>query len=265
MPNKGRAAHFFLVSLLVIIPLLSSCAQIAPKLVGEPVSNDFAAELVREWQGFSAQNSSLSGLAKFEMVTPERTLNGTQVLVIKKPDHLRAEVLSMFGSPLLLLAANGDQLGVYLPFENEFYTGAASARNLGRFVRLPMHLQDLVDVLLYRPPMIAAETVEGFALQGRGWLLERNNPPYRQELFFDEQRRLVEVNYYNRSGLSLAIDYEGFTEEGMFPQTFDLSFPRLETTASLKFSDVEVNGEVKQELFELTIPPGAEVFSLEEQ
>lgn len=262
---KGRSARFLLISFLLIFPLLTSCAQLAPKLVGEPVSNDFAAALISDWQGSSAQNSSLSGLAKFEMVTPERTLKGTQVLILEKPDSLRAEVLSLFGSPMLLLAANGDRLGVHLPFENEYYTGAASAENLGRFVRLPMHLQDLVNVLLYRPPMIAAKSVTGFALQDRGWLLERNNPPYRQELFFDEQRRLVEVNYYNRSGLSLAIDYGGFPEGVMFPQEFDLNFPRLETTASLKFSDVEVNGELNPDLFELIIPPGAEVFSLEEQ
>lgn len=264
MKIKGRSVQL-LWFLLLTLPLLSSCAQLAPKLVGEPVSPDFSQELISEWQTLTAKNSSLSGLAKFEMVTPERTLKGTQVLILKQPDSLRAEVLSLFGSPLLLLAANGEQLGVHLPFENEFYTGEASAKNLGRFVRLPMHLQDLVNVLLYRPPMIAASSMEGYALQGQGWLLERNKPPYRQELFFDEQKRLVEVNYYNRSGLSLAIDYDGFSEEGLFPQEFDLKFPRMEITASLKFSELEVNGELSQDLFHLPIPTGAEVFSLEEQ
>ena len=148
------------VVFLLLLPLLSSCAKLAPKLVGEPVSQDFAAGLMQEWLTSSEQYRSLSGLAKFSMVTPERSLNGSQVLLIEKPNSLRAEVLSLFGSPLLLLAANGDRLDALLPFENEFYTGSASAKNLGRFVRLPLKLEDLVNVLLYQPPIIAADNVE---------------------------------------------------------------------------------------------------------
>lgn len=199
------------------------------------------------------------------MVTPDRSMSGNQVLLIEKPDRLRAEVLSLFGSPVLLLTADGEELDVLLPFENEFYTGSASPENLGRFVRLPLQLKDLVRVLLYQPPIISAERVTGYDLNGDGWLVERHNPPYRQELFFDAQRRLVEVKYYNRSGLSLAIDYDKFSDEGRMPQQFEINFPKYETTASLKFSDLEINGELDPNLFKLTIPQGAEVFSLENQ
>jgi hypothetical protein len=255
----------FLLISIFLIPLLISCAQLAPKLVGEPVSRDFTDALMRDWYQSSEQNESMSGLAKFEMVTPERSMSGNQVLLIEKPDRLRAEVLSLFGSPLLLLAADGEELDVLLPFENEFYTGSASPENLGRFVRLPLQLKDLVKILLYQPPMIAAERVAGYDLNGDGWLVERQNPPYRQELFFDAQKRLVEVNYYNRSGLSLAIEYGKFSDEDPMPQQFEIRFPRHETTASLKFSDLEVNGKLDPNLFQLTIPRGAEVISLEEQ
>ena len=258
-----RFRSFILITFL-LLPLLTSCAKLAPKLVGEPVSPEFANTLLSEWYRTTEQNASLSGLAKFEMVTPERSLSGNQVLLIEKPDRLRAEILSLFGSPLLLLAADGNMLNVLLPFENEFYTGSASPENLGRFVRLPMQLKDLVKVLLYQPPIIAAERVEGYDLNGDGWLIERNNPPYRQELFFDAQRRLVEVNYYNRSGLSLAIDYDKFSEGESVPYQYELSFPKQETVASLNFSDLELNGELDASLFQLTPPQGAEVFSLDE-
>lgn len=257
--------RFFILIVVFLLPLLASCAKPTHRLIGEPISDEFADDLLLGWYQSSERNHSLSGLAKFEMASPERSLSGNQVVLVEKPDRLRTEVLSLFGSPLLLLAADGEELDVLLPFENEFYTGAASPENLGRFVRLPLQLKDLVKVLLYQPPIIAAKELSGYDLNGDGWLVERRNPPYRQELFFDVQKRLVEVNYYNRSGLSLTIDYGKFSEEGTVPYQFELSFPMQETTASLKFSDLELNGDLDPELFQLTIPQGAAVFALEDQ
>lgn len=256
--------RYFLLIFIFLIPLLTSCAKLAPRLVGEPVSQDYVDALVQDWQQVAAQTVSMSGLAKFEMVTPERSMSGNQVMLIEKPDRLRAEILSLFGSPLLLLAANGEELDVLLPFENEFYSGSASPENLGRFVRLPLHLKELVKILTYQPPLIAAEKASGYDLNGDGWLVERQNPPYRQELFFDVQKRLVEVNYYNRSGLSLTIDYGKFSEEDAVPQLIELNFPKHKTTASLRFSDLELNREIEPNLFQLTIPRGAKVFSLDD-
>jgi outer membrane lipoprotein-sorting protein len=252
--------------LLLSITLLASCVPVRPKLVGEQVSQSFADGLLQEWSESSGRFTSVQGLAKVKVHSPENSLNGTQVILAEKPDRLRAEALSPFGSPLLLLAADGEKLGVLLPSQNLYYTGAATAENLGRFVRIPLHLADLVTVLLYQPPVITARSEEAFVLQEGGWLLVRNNSPRRQELIFNPLRQLVEVRYFDRDSLLLKISYGKFAAgEGRFPYSFDIEIPEQKTTASLEFSDPEINGQLRPGIFQLTPPAGVTVISLDRE
>ena len=204
---KGRSVYcrFSLFALFLTITITASCAPVRPKLVGEPVSRSFADELIREWSESSARVSSVQGLAKVKVHTPEKSLNGTQVILAEKPNRLRAETLSPFGSPLLLLAADGENLGVSLPSRNILYTGQATSANLGRFIRIPLRLPDLISVLLYQPPMIDSLREKAFELQEGGWLLVHYRSQRRQELTFNNARQLVEVRYYDRDKLFLKI------------------------------------------------------------
>jgi len=253
-------------ALLLIVSLLASCAPVRPKLVGESIDQSFADGLMQEWFENSAQITSVQGLAKVKVHTPEKSLNGTQVILAEKPNRLRAETLSPFGSPLLLLAADGKKLGVSLPSRNTFYTGEATAANLGRFVRIPLRLTDLISVLLYQPPMIDVLSEEAFELQKGGWLLVRYGPLRRQELIFNHARQLVEVSYYKQEELFLKINYGQFPEDGdRFPQLFGIELPEAQTTASLKFSDLETNGTLRPGIFQLVPPEGATVVSLDDK
>ena len=260
------ALFLTLSALFLTISLLASCAPVRPKLVGEPVNRSFADGLMQEWYENSAWVTSVQGLAKVKVHTPEKSLTGTQVILAEKPNRLRAETLSPFGSPLLLLAADGKKLGVSLPSRNIFYTGEASAANLGRFVQIPLRLTDLISVLLYQSPMIAVLSEEAFTLQEGGWLLVRNGSMRRQELIFNQVRQLVEVSYYDGDKLFLKINYGKFSEEGgRFPHLFGIELPESEITASLKFSDLETNGSLRPGIFQLSPPKGATVVSLDEE
>ncbi len=235
-------------------------------LVGDQVSQSFANELMQEWYENSARVISVQGLAKVKVHSPGNSLGGTQVILAEKPDRLRAETLSPFGSPLLLLAADGENLGVLLPSRNIFYTGAASPANLGRFARIPLRLSDLVSVLLYQPPIINARSDKAFELQEGGWLLVRNGSSRRQELTFNHERQLVEIRYYDSDKMLLKITYGKFSEEGdRFPLLFGIELPEQDTTASLEFSDLKTNGKLRPGIFQLTPPEGVTVIPLDEE
>jgi len=252
--------------LLLITVVLTACTPVRPMLIGDPVSQHFAKELMQKWYESSARVISVQGLAKVKVHSPENSLSGTQVILAEKPDRLRAETLSPFGSPLLLLAADGENLGVLLPSQNLFYTGAASPANLGRFVRIPLRLSDLVSVLLYQPPTINALSEDAFELQEGGWLLIRNGSSRRQELTFNHERQLVEMRYYDSDKLLLKITYSNFSEAGnRFPLLFGIELPEQETTASLEFSDPEINGKLRPGIFQLTAPEGVTVIPLDEE
>ena len=256
--------RYLLYTLLLSAVLLSSCAPLRPSLVGDQVSQDFAKGLLQEWSENSLPVTSVQGLAKVKVDTPEKSLNGTQVILAEKPNRLRAETLSPFGSPLLLLTADGETLRVSLPSRNVFYTGEATPANLGRFVRIPLRLTDLVSVLLYQPPIIDSLREEAFELQEGGWLLIRYHSKRRQELTFNNTRQLVEVSYYDRDELFLKIDYGDFADEGdPFPQLVGIELPRQTTTASLEFSDLETNGTLRPGIFQLAAPATATVISLD--
>lgn len=256
--------RFALFILCLTVAFLVSCAPVRPKLVGDPVKQSFADGLIQEWSENSSKVSSVQGLAKVKVDTPEKSLNGTQVILAEKPNRLRAETLSPFGSPLLLLTADGETLRVSLPSRNVFYTGEATAANLGRFVRIPLRLTDLISVLLYQPPIIDSLREEAFELQEGGWLLVRYSSKRRQELTFNHARQLVEVRYYDRDELFLKIGYGEFAEEGdSFPQLFGIELPKQQTTASLKFSDLETNGRLRPGIFQLVPPATATIISLD--
>ncbi|GEM_PF-1105915 len=251
-------------SWFLIVSLLASCVPVQPKFVGESVGQGFADGLIQEWYEASVQVTSVQGLARVKVHTPEKSLNGTQVILAEKPNRLRAETLSPFGSPILLLAVDGKNLGVSLPSRNIFYTGEATDANLGRFVQIPLRLTDLISVLLYQPPMIDVFSEEAFALQEGGWLVVRKSSLRRQELIFNQVRQLVEVSYYDGDKLSLKINYGKFTKDGgRFPHLFGIELPEAEITASLKFSDLETNGPLRSGIFELTPPKGATIVSLD--
>jgi outer membrane lipoprotein-sorting protein len=254
--------HALLVLLLTSL-LLAACAPVSNRLVGPPVSRTFAEELVRDWSATAARFTSLKGLAKLKLQAPGNSLNGTQVLIVEKPDYVRAETLSPFGTPLLLLAADGARLVVSVPAQNVCYIGEATAENLGRFVNLPLRPADLVEVLLYQPALLKGWKEEAYTLREGGWLLIRHGALRRQELVFNSLKQLVEMSYFEDNTRIIQVGYAGFPAQGEpFPHTMTIEVPGRYTTINLEFSDLETNGDLPSELFRLTPPPGAKVVYL---
>lgn len=256
---------YILLALSLVVPLLSSCAVQRHSVVGSSLQPSFTADLVAGLSEQSAQVDSVQGLARFKMTSVENSMIGSQVLLVEKPDRFRVETLSLFGSPLLLLAADGDNLRVLLPSYNRYYTGLATAENLSHFVPIPLKLNDLVSVLLYQPPLINASQQESFALEKGGWLLVRRDATLRQELVFNDERHLVEVAYLENDSLFLQVNYGQFAQAPVrFPHLFEIKLPARETTIRIEFSDLEANGKLRPGVFRIDPPSGVTILSLDE-
>ena len=244
--------------------VLSSCATLPVSQPGTMAAGETGRTLLAEWLQRSAQPQSVQGVAKVRVQTPQRTLNGTQVIVAGAPDQLRAETLSPFGTPLLVLAANGTQLAVLLPGDNLFYHGQATPENLGRFTRLPLRLADLVGILLSRPPLLTYQQLDAFALAEGGWRIELAAGQRRQLLHFDAALRLVEVHYLTAGVLQLQLVYGDYAESGdNLPRRIELKLPLQQTQASLLFNELEADRQLLPALFTLEPPPGATIIGLD--
>lgn len=246
---------------LIVFLLLVSCVP-RPPAPPAPLPAGLEERLLQQLTENSRAFRNLQGLAKVKVSREGKSMGATQVLLVEKPDRLRAETLSPFGQPVLLLATNGDELTVFVPGEGNFYRGAASPRNLQRLTRIPLRLADLVQLLLYDVPVIDFQEQELLAETDGFRLVLNGERESRQELFFDRRLRLVKVDYLVGSELLLEVAYGRFDgdDEG-YPAATELQMPQLAVTASLVFSEVRTNVAIPEDRFLLTPPAGVAVQS----
>lgn len=244
--------------------LAVGCATLPPAAVkAVPAPPDAARAVLDEWSARAVRQQSLQGLAKVRVETPQRTLNGRQVLVVDAPDRLRAETLSPFGTPLLVLAASGGRLAASLPGERLYYHGAATPENLGRFSRLPLRLTDLVDIFLGRPPLLPAVQLRGYTRDDGGLQIETAAGGRRQTLTFDRAHNLAEVSYFSGDELQLQLFYGDYAVDTGLPGRLEIYLPLQQTRASLVFIE-RAAGAPPGELFTLPPPAGARSIALDE-
>ncbi len=263
-PDRPALPPWLLCCMLIVI-LLGGCAPVlktdgrmsAPSIEGE--------RLLTEWAAQAGRYQSLQGLAKVKVKTPQRSTGGTQVIIARRPAQLRTETLSPFGTTLLLLATDGANLGVLVPSQNRYYFGRADANNIGRFTRIPISADDLVNALLYNSPVLAFDDMKTWQLPDGSWLLELSSWGRRQELVFDPQRRLVEMRYFDGRQLILKLAYTEFPADGpVFPQRIEMDMLEYDVEASMEFSELELNRTLQPGLFRLDPPPSVEPYDLDQ-
>ncbi|HKL49115.1 MAG TPA: hypothetical protein VJ882_05620 [Desulfuromonadales bacterium] len=240
--------------LLVLTVLVASCAP-PPKPV--PLLPDLEQRLLGQLRDSGRKFSSLEGIAEVEVVDTERKVSTTQILFAKKPGQLRTEILSPFGTPLMLIATDGQALTAYLPGDGLFYRGDATDANIQRLLRIPLRLEDLVDIVLYAPPLFDYNSVEAGVESGSHYLLTLDEEgAYRQEFRFDRELHLVGARYRMGKEKLLEVNYEFRSPGSVYPQKIKAEMPQHESSLAVTFSDVETNIDIGPDRFLLSPPAG---------
>ncbi len=247
--------------LLLLLQLIGCVAQPPRPDLDTPAPPDqLTGELLQRVQQQSTAYRALEGLAKVRVSSQGQSYNATQVVLVEQPDRLRAETLSPFGTALLVLATDGQQMTALIPGEGVFYQGAASPANLQRFTRLPLLLEDLIGLLLYQVPLLEARehklTRDG---EGNLLLLLSGRDGVRQELTFNGSHRLTSAAFLQQQELQMRVSYRDFSSEGSgYPTKVLLEMPVVQTEASLEFTEVRLNGSIPATRFRQTPPAGVE-------
>jgi len=238
--------------------LLHACAVAPPP---KPVIGVDSRQLLDGLAENARRIQAVRGLAKVRVESPQRNLGATQVLLARKPAQLRTETLSLFGTPILLMASDGSRLQVLIPGQNRFYQGAASERNLRRFANLPMRLSDLVHLILYQVPLLPR--VERLVSSPEGpslWL--SGDEGQRQELRFDNRLFLRRCVLSRQGETWLDVEYDDFQEDSRFPRQIALHLPRQKVHLDVGFQRLELNPELDKKHFVLSRPEGARLIEL---
>lgn len=81
-------------------------------------------------------------------LVPEGSFSGRAVLLLRGPDSLRLEPLSLFGAPLMIVVAQGGSFRAYSPSRNAIYAGRTDGRGIGRILGIPLDSGIFVKLLL---------------------------------------------------------------------------------------------------------------------
>ncbi|SEA09782.1 hypothetical protein SAMN05660420_01200 [Desulfuromusa kysingii] len=242
---------------LIILLLLglAGCAQPPKPLWTELPTAD---ELIEKVSFDAGQYLSLDGAAHVDLTAKGKFFSSEQFLLLQRPDRVRADVLTGFGQLVLQLVSDGDQLSVFLntTVPGRFFSGPASYENIFRFIRVPLKTPDLLELLLYDPPLLAYQD-SSVVLMSKGVKLVLENGDNKQELLFDYQLRLIGSYYYRAGDKYLAVDYKNMSIENPFPEVIKIAIPLEETRVTVSFSEVRMNEIIDPTRFQLERPDNA--------
>jgi len=247
------------LSFLLLLGLTGCLHQQKPVWTKVPTAD----QLIDKISTVSGRFLSLDGSAKVALTAKGKYFSSQQFLLLQKPDHLRADVLTGFGQLVLQITSDGDLLSVFLntSVPGRFLRGPASNENIYRFVRIPLATSDLLALLLYNPPLIDYQDKFVELRSGVLKLILVNNDN-KEELLFDQQLQLVGCHYYRRGAEYLAVDYRDFSKDNDFPHVIEIAMPEEETRVKVTFSELKVNEVIDISQFHLQPPGNISVESL---
>ena len=183
-------------------------------------------------------------------------------VMMKRPAFLRVESIPLLGPPDFFLSVANDELRVYLPGKNVFYTGRSVPQNISRFFPLFMPASEMVSLLLGAAPDNREEST---ALHG-----EQEERYYRIDEYVADHRtrslwidpsvnRIVRIRKFT-GGETVAYEAafaehilvgEGF---GFIPQQLTITEDGM-ATLNLRYSDLRPI-TADPESFPLPLPEG---------
>jgi outer membrane lipoprotein-sorting protein len=239
---------------LLCLFFLSGCATL-PKS-GNVTSMEAARireDAAKSLSEREAQIRGIKGLATVRVGAGIFSVKGESAFALQRPRKARLEALTDLGIPQSRVLIDGDKLTIVWPMKNLYYQGPASVENLKHFLRLPLDVETLIDLLVGIVPqeerqilrrkqdwILRSDASELLVKQQEGrWL------PQHYVVYDAKKRRTYEVTYSDFT------DHDGF----LLPNRVRARFP--DSRIDLVYGDVTVNPKIQKRLFELEIPKEA--------
>ena len=192
-----------------------------------------------------------------------RRLRGRLHIGLQSPASARLEAVAPFGQPIFIYVARGNDATLLLPGDNRVLENGRPDAVLEAVTGVPVDAADLRGALT-GCPTDAADMSAGEQL-GNDWRLI----PHGSDLFYlrrDEASapwRVVAVVHRPPGQPEWRAEYRDF-EDGL-PRTVHLaSSDRNRFNLRLAMSQVEINGPLTAEAFQVRVPASADPISLEE-
>lgn len=208
---------------------------------------------------------ALRALARLSYSAPEESHKARQLLVAERPDRLRMEILSPFGT-VFVLTTGGGTLTAWSREESTVYRGLASPENLERYAQLEVPVPVAVDLLLGTPPLRAAADSVVSADAAAVQLWQDVGDGIRVGWFND---RLEPLRYEQRDAgghVHLRVSFDAYTAVNgvTVPLQLGIELPLMQRRLDLTLSEPEINPHLATSVFALDTPPGSRLVDLDQ-
>jgi hypothetical protein len=247
--------------------LLAGCAakrpptvHLAPAVL--PTAHDLEAALGARRETLR----SLRALAHLHYQAPDESSTSREAIVVARPDRLRVEVLSLFGSVFVLTADNGE-IRAYVRQERTMYRGSASPQNLWRYAHVGLPLTDLVAIVLGTPPPQHGQHQQVGLDADTGWIrLWQQLDGGTQIVWFSDAALPVAAEQRGNDGQvqwqATFSDYE--IDDGVPVATqIGIEWPAGQRSLRIALEQIDVNPALDTSIFALQAPPGSKVVDLD--
>ena len=255
-----RVAVVSLGPLLALV--LSGCATHETQQLPAATQRLTGRELLNRLIVRNEKLKSLRSLAKISYRVGLEKGGFQSAIVVDRPERLRLEAFSMFGTALIVTADAHGVIGLH-PSENRFYRGESSRENLFRYTQVLLDLKELTSLLLGMPPVEADAR----------WEVTRT---YSQRRLPDGSLDVVELSAetgipvrwerFSRSGrIQFSAAFQDFstTAAGLFPLKISFAVPALGRLVEIQYDKPEINAVLSDSLFVQTKPENAVEVPLE--
>ena len=269
----------------VFLMLVSGCATFKTAVSPKPGWGDTSAILANiqgERKDLSLQQirdtlitnssrlTSLRAKADLALTTPDAKgpVRCTGLIVYQSPRSLRA-IGAKFATTLFDMSSDGNRFWLYIPPENLAYTGASNTFHKIEALGISIFPGDMASLFNYREILHGKQpTLETWPAY---WLLhmlemDKEEVNVKGNLLIDRvNAEVVRCELFNPDGsVRLQALFSNYITQNdcRIPQKIDVRWPAYDTTLSITFSDIAVNGVLDPKLFTLTIPEGAHIIPL---
>lgn len=269
----------------VFLVLMSGCATYKTAVSPKPAWEDASAILANiqgERQNLSLQQirdalithssrlTSFRARADLALTTPNAKgpVRCTGLILYQSPGSLRA-IGAKFAITLFDMSSDGNRFWLYIPSENLAYTGASNTFHKIEALGISIFPGDMASLFNYREILQGKRpTLETWPAY---WLLhmievDEAEVNLKGNLLVDRvNTEVVRCELFNPDGsVRLQALFTDYTTQNdcRIPQKIDVRWPAHNTTLSITFSDMVVNGALDPKLFTLSISEGAQIITL---
>ncbi|MBI3584251.1 MAG: DUF4292 domain-containing protein [Nitrospinae bacterium] len=212
---------------------------------------------------------NIRGIASINIISNNSTQRVKVAIVINGDSHIRLESLNITGQPLLIMVSDSNAVTIYNINENRFYKGDASPEVLHKITGIYLSPLEIANLLTGRQSIENNRTEDmHLTKENSSYILKTQlsgSKSYDEIRFEPTNLSTTAIKRYDDTGKVVKfITFSDYRKLGeyLFPFKRQILLPPRGLLMTVEYTDIEINTEMEESVFNLTIPEDAEAINL---